>query len=136
MSRGKEQAPSVKPEEPKVDLFNAKLTSEEADGYFNQVKDALRAAQESPHGNLIDKLRGHLAKNHMNQLIHSAGIIMPLTLQDVVRQGQTKEATPENLNQLMTDVLFFLSQFKNTGVELIGDRLKELLNLMTDGLLT
>ena len=103
-----------------VDLFKAKLTSEEADSYFRQVKETLTSAKENPYQNRWGKLRGHLAESHLKSLIHSYGILLPLTLQECVREGRTVEATRENLQGLLTEVGMFLSGFKNTDVTLIS----------------
>lgn len=115
-----ERGSSNKPvSDQEVDLFKAKLTPEEADSYCRQVKETLTSAKENPYQNRWGKLRGHLAERHQKSLAHSYGILLPLTLQECVREGRTVEATPENLQELLMEVGVFLSRFKNTGVTLI-----------------
>lgn len=120
MTEREKTSPVTELQKPEVDLYEVKLSPEEADTYFRQVKSALNTAQENPYGNLVDKLRGHLSDRHFKSLVNAFGILLPLTHQEVVQQGRTGEATPEKISQLLMDVGLLLGSFKNTGVEIIG----------------
>ncbi len=103
------------------DLYQIKFTSEEADTYFNEVLARYRAALVSPHGGKMNALRGNLSEENISNLTSGIGILLPLAHQDVVQRGETQAASMENIQFLLSDVCFFLSRFRNTGIKMVGE---------------
>lgn len=117
-----------------VDLYHTLLTPEEAEQYFQRVQRGLEAARSRPYKNLMGRVRGHLDDKHGRALIDSVGILLALSTQECVMQGNVPGITQKSLSNSLADVMGFLSDFKNTGVQVIpGGRVFPTMQAMLQG---
>lgn len=100
--------------------YGTQISAEVADEYYQEAERAFRNAQKKPYKNFFGKLTNRLNPEHAKELTGAFGVLLPLSIQEAVQQGQAKEATIQNISQLLQDIGTFQSTFRGTGVKMIG----------------
>src|SRR3989344_1199137 len=96
--------------------FDSVLGPEEADAKFTEFVHALEDIQRNPYSgrwSLINRLLNRLSSQNGMVINECYAALCPLLVQDVVRLGQTEDATQENILDTILGASIFESRFSN-----------------------
>jgi len=103
--------------------YNSGLNLEEAEERYSEVKDEFEKVK-SQYSGLFGIFRRNMKENDQKSLTDSIGVLLPLgmeiSVQDQVKQTENFENTLHyQIQQLNSQIMGYLSDFKNTDIERI-----------------
>lgn len=98
--------------------YGAGLSIQEAEERYKEVREEFYKVKRKYSG-ILSRFRKNLDEKDIKTLADAIGVLLPLSMEEVVQRRKSNLVTLEAITNLQVEISKFLANYKNTGVKIL-----------------